>query len=239
MRFIGHAFVDWDDTIAENIRYFNMTEDANAHLIARLTRHTYEVVRERGREVDLAVARRIGLGKESLGIAWVECYQEFCSRAGQQPDPDAIEAIRRSCRMPYEVKQELLPGAAEMLTWLHGSGFEITIWTAGDEDVQGRKIAESGLAHLAHRLAIVPDKTPERLLSAMDGRSHEACFVVGNSIHSDIRPALAVGILAVHIPTETWAYDHGRLDVNDANYRQIGEIAGLPQVLAGRFRMAV
>ncbi|MDF2631309.1 MAG: hypothetical protein K0R39_5140 [Symbiobacteriaceae bacterium] len=216
-----------------------MAEEANAHLIARVTHHTYDVVRERGREIDLAVARRIGLGKESLGIAWVECYQEFCGRAGRTPDPEAVEAIRRSCRLPYEVKQELLPGAADMLGWLHGSGFEVTIWTAGDEDVQGRKIAESGLAHLAHRLAIVPDKTPERLAGALGDRNPDHCFVVGNSIHSDIRPALASGVLAIHIPTETWAYDHGRLDVTDANYRQIGAITELPQVLAARFRMAV
>lgn len=239
MRFIGHAFVDWDDTIAENIRYFNMTEDANAHLIARVTRHEYSVVRERGREIDLTVARRVGLGKESLAIAWVECYQEFCGRAGQAPDQETQAAIRRSCRMPYEVQQELLPGAVEMLTWLHGSGFEVTIWTAGDQDVQARKIADSGLVHLTHRQAIVPDKTPDRLLSALEGRDPARSFVVGNSIHSDIRPALAVGLLAVHIPTETWAYDHAPLDVSDPNYRQIEQITELPQVLASRFRMAV
>lgn len=239
MRFIGHAFVDWDDTIAENIRYFNMTEDANAHLIARLTRHEYEAVRERGREIDLAVARRIGLGKESLGIAWTECYQEFCGRAGLEADLETVAAIRRSCLMPYEVKQELLPGAVDMLTWLHGSGFEVTIWTAGDADVQGRKIADSGLTHLIHRQAIVPDKTPERLRAALESREPGFSFVVGNSIHSDIRPALAVGLMAVHIPTETWAYDHGKLDVSDPNYLQIEQITDLPQVLASRFRMAV
>ncbi|HYF93444.1 MAG TPA: hypothetical protein VD969_14620 [Symbiobacteriaceae bacterium] len=239
MRFIGHAFVDWDDTIAENIKYFNMAEDANAHLIARLTRHEYRVVRERGREIDLAVARSIGLGKDSLGIAWLQCYQEFAGRAGLPVDPDGAEAIRRSCLMPYEVKQELQTGAADLLGWLHGSGFEVTIWTAGDHDVQGRKIAESGLTHLIHRQAIVPDKTPERLLAALESRDPSLSFVVGNSLHSDIRPALAIGLLAIHIPTETWAYDHAHLNVSDPNYQSIQQLSELPQVLASRFRMAV
>lgn len=239
MRYIGHAFVDWDDTIAENIRYFNMAEDANAHLIARLTRHEYAAVRERGREIDLDVARTVGLGKESLSIAWLRCYREFCDRAGTSADGDAEAAIRRSCLIPYEVKQELLPGAVETLSWLHQSGFEVTIWTAGDTDVQTRKIADSGLTPLIHRQAIVPDKTPDRLRSALDSRDPASCFVMGNSIHSDIRPALAVGLLAIHIPTETWAYDHGRLDVSDPNYLQMEQIADLPQVLASRFRMAV
>jgi putative hydrolase of the HAD superfamily len=239
MRFIGHAFVDWDDTIAENIKYFNMAEEANAQLIARLTRTETQVVRSRGQEIDLAVARRVGLGKDSLGMAWCECYREFCGRAGIAPDAEAEAALWRASRMPYEVRQELLPGSAETLAWLHESGFEVTIWTAGDADVQSRKIADSGLEHLIHRRAIVPDKNPDRLLAAMQERDPACTFVVGNSIHSDIRPALAVGVLAVHIPAETWAYDHGRLDVADPNYQQINQIQELPPMLAGRFRMAV
>lgn len=239
MRFAGYAFVDWDDTIAENIRYFNMAEDANAHLIARLTGHDFALVRTRGQEYDLAVARRVGLGKDSLGIAWSECYREFCMGAGQEPDPEAEAAIWRSCRLPYEVKQDLLPGAAETLAWLHGQGFEVTIWTAGDNDVQSRKIAESGLMHFVHRTQIVPEKNPERLRAALAERDHARSFVVGNSIHSDIRPALAVGLPAFHVPVETWAYDHGKLDVTDPNYHQIQGIEELPPALVRRFRLAV
>jgi putative hydrolase of the HAD superfamily len=239
MRFAGHAFVDWDDTVAENIRYFNMTEEANSTLIARLTGFTPDFVLKRGREHDVAVARRMGLVRDSLWTAWVECYREMCGQKGLAPDAATEEAIRRSCQMPYEVRQELLPGAPEMLAWLHERGFEVTIWTAGDQDVQSRKIAESGLAHLVHRTQIVPDKTPERLSLAMGEREPGACFVLGNSIHSDIRPALAVGVLGVHIPTETWAYDHGRLDLSDPNYHQIDRITDLPAALTSRFRLAV
>jgi putative hydrolase of the HAD superfamily len=239
MRFAGHAFVDWDDTIAENIRYFNMTEEANTQLIARVTGVAPDVVHDRGREKDLAVARRMGLVKESLPTAWVECYRELCAEQGIRADQATEDAIRRACRMPYEVRQEILPGAAETLAWLRDRGFEVTIWTAGEQEIQARKVAESGLAHLVHRTQVVLDKTPERLLAAMGDREREACFVVGNSIHSDIRPALAVGTLAYHVPTETWAYDHGKLDLSDPNYSRIERITDLPGALAIRFRLAV
>jgi len=239
LRFCGHAFVDWDDTIAENIKYFNMAEEANAQLIARLTATPVDAVRRRGQELDLEVARRVGLGKDSLWMAWCECYREFCELRGQAPDSDTEEAIRRSCRLPYETRQELHPGAAEALEWLRGRGFEITIWTAGDHDVQSRKVEESGLLPLIHRLQIVPDKTPERLAGALGERDPGASFVVGNSIHSDIRPALALGLPAFHIPVETWAYDHGRLDLSDANYHRIASIGELAPALVQRFRLAV
>jgi putative hydrolase of the HAD superfamily len=236
MRFAGHAFVDWDDTIAENIRYFNMAEEANATLIARLTGFDTQVVRQRGQENDVAVARKMGLVRESFSIAWVETYREFCLKAGRSVDPAAEEALWLACQQPYEVRQELLAGAAETLHWLHASGFEVTVWTAGDQAVQSRKIAESGLAHLVHRQEIVVDKTPERLQVALGARNPDLCFVVGNSIHSDIRPALALGVLALHVPAETWAYDHAHLDLSDPNYRMIERVTDLPQALGDRFR---
>lgn len=239
MPFAGHAFVDWDDTIAENIRYFGEVEEANAHLIARVTGTDAKAVLARGQELDVVTARKMGLVKESLFTAWRECYLEFAHGAGKQPDPDTLDALARSCRIPYEVHQELLPGAPETLQWLHASGFEITIWTAGDTAVQSRKIDQSGLAHLAHRRVIVPDKTPERLLEALGERSISAAFVVGNSAHSDIRPALTLGMPAYHLAVETWGYDKSKLDHSDPNYHRLESITELPVKLAARFRLAV
>lgn len=235
MRFIGHAFVDWDDTIAENIRYFHEAEATNAALIAQLTGSDPLLVRRRGQELDLATARRIGLVKESLAIAWLECYREFAVSTSAPVDPAAEEAIRTACRMPYEVRQELLPGGPELLAWLWASGFEVTIWTAGVPEVQLRKLRESGLSQYIHRAEVTLDKTPERLALAAADRDRGRTFVVGNSIHSDIRPALALGVLALHIPAETWAYDHGGVDVSDPNYRRVARVAEVPLALAAHF----
>lgn len=239
MRFSGHAFVDWDDTIAENIRYFNDAEQANAHLIARVTGQDPAAVLSRGQELDLITAKRMGLVRESLFTAWRDCYLEFCAAASRESDPDTVAALELSCSMPYEVRQSLLPGAAEALQWLHQAGFEITVWTAGDAPVQTRKIEESGLAHLVHRRAIVPDKTPERLLEALEHRLPAHSFVVGNSAHSDIRPALVLNMPAFHIQVQTWAYDKSRLDTSDPNYHRLDGIVDLPRALAARFQLAV
>lgn len=234
--FVGHAFVDWDDTIAENIRYFEETEEANSLLIARATGADPATVRTRGREIDLETARRMGLVKESLSTAWVACYREFALARGLAPEAETEQALVRACRYPYEVRQELRPGAAETLAWLYGNGFEVTIWTAGDHNIQLRKIRESGLTETIHRAQVVPDKTPERLREAVGDRDPARCFVVGNSIHSDIRPALAVGLLAVHVPAETWAYDHGHLDVGDPRYREVRDIRQVPSTVSAWFQ---
>lgn len=239
MGFTGHAFVDWDDTIAENIRYFREVEAETSRLIARRTGFDAGEVQRRGAELDVVVARQMGLVKESLAAAWLACYQEFAGRAGLQADPEVEAELRRLCAIPYETRQELLPGAVETLRWLHEAGFEVTIWTAGEEPIQRRKIRESGLGRWIHREAVVLEKTPERLRAFMGDRDPGRCFVVGNSRHSDIRPALAVGIAAYHVDVETWAYDHLDVDEDDPNYHRLSHIGELPRLLAQRFRLAV
>jgi putative hydrolase of the HAD superfamily len=155
-RFQGHAFVDWDDTVAENIRYFRETESKIAHLIAGATGFDPEVIHRRGEEIDVATARRMGLVKESLSTAWSETYREFAGRAGRMVDAGLLREIYALCQIPYTTKQEILPGAAETLIWLHHAGFEVTIWTAGEEAIQRRKVRESGLLDWVHRRTVWP-----------------------------------------------------------------------------------
>jgi len=239
MRFAGHAFVDWDDTIAENIRYFREAEEQTSRMIAEATGVPQPVVARRGAELDVIVARRIGLVRESLATAWVECYHEFCAQQSVSPVAGVEAELRRICDEPYQVRQELLPGGPEIVQWLHANNFEVTIWTAGVQEVQGRKIRESGLAGWVHREAIVLEKTPERLRQQIGDRDLSRCFVVGNSAHSDIRPALAVGIAAYHLDVDTWAYDHLKVDHTDPNYHRLERITDLPTLLVKRFRLAV
>ncbi|HLO04734.1 MAG TPA: HAD family hydrolase [Symbiobacteriaceae bacterium] len=235
----GHAFVDWDDTVAENIRYFRETERQLAELIAAATNYDVTEIHHRGEELDVAVARRMGLVKDSFSTAWTECYREFVGRAGVAADVGLLREIYQLCQIPYETLQEILPGAAETLTWLHAIGFEVTIWTAGEERIQKRKVQDSGLQTLIHRVEVTTVKSPERLLGALGGRDRSRAFVVGNSAHSDIQPALAVGLPAFHIAVETWGYDKAKVDLDHPQYTRIESLAELPKRLEERFPIAL
>lgn len=233
--FRGHAFVDWDDTVAENIRYFRETERKLSDLIAAASGFDPAEIHHRGEEIDVVTARRMGLVKESFSTAWTECYQEFINRAGLSADVGLLRELYQLCQIPYEISQELLPGAAETLNWLHAIGFEVTIWTAGEERVQRRKVENSGLLNWVHRVEVTTVKSPERLAGALGARDRGRAFVVGNSAHSDIQPALALGLPAFHIAVETWGYDKARVDLDDPNYTRIESLAELPKRLEERF----
>lgn len=233
--FRGHAFVDWDDTVAENIRYFRETEWQLSHLIASATGFDPHEIHHRGEEIDVAVARRMGLVKDSFSTAWTECYREFVDRASKVAELGLIREIYQLCQIPYRPNQELLPGSAETLTWLYSIGYEVTIWTAGEEQVQKRKVESSGLLPSIHRVEVTTVKSPERLADALGARDRSRAFVVGNSASSDIKPALALGLPAFHIDVETWGYDQARVNFDDPNYTRIESLAELPKRLAERF----
>lgn len=57
-------------------------------------------------------------------------------------------------------------------------------------------------------------------------------MMVGNSLKSDIVPALEAGSWGVHVPHPlTWALEQAEPPGNAQRYRQIEEISGLPDIV--------
>ncbi len=235
----GFVFLDWDDTVAENITHFVQAEQAMSRLMAGALGLDAAAVYARGRSFDVETARRMGLVRLSFPTAWTACYDALCHEAGEAPDKELRRQLWAMADSVYEAEQALLPGAADVVNWLFAQGFEITVWTAGDPRAQNRKIDRSGLGDRVHRRCVVPHKTPGALRTALAGRALPQVAVIGNSAASDVLPALAVGVLAVHVPTDTWEYDHGEVDPDHPLYVQVDQIESVPGVLAPRFGIKV
>lgn len=96
------------------------------------------------------------------------------------------------------------------LTQLKTRGFSLAIATRGIPGEQLEKINRSGLADFFDHKFVVPRKevdTYQKL--AQELRVHPTvCCMIGNSLKSDIKPALEAGFCAVHIPeSNTWSHD--------------------------------
>jgi putative hydrolase of the HAD superfamily len=92
----------------------------------------------------------------------------------------------------------LLPGVAECLPQL-AEDYALVLVTKGDLLHQEQKLAQSGLGDLFDDVHIVSEKqttTYQRIF----GAQLPATAMIGNSIKSDILPALAAGAAAIHIP---------------------------------------
>lgn len=123
-----------------------------------------------------------------------------------------------------------LPGARDALEALAADARLILI-TKGDLFHQEQKLAASGLGDLFHGVEIVSEKTIDtyaRAFARHGGRADDA-VMAGNSVRSDILPALAAGAHAALIPYPlVWAHEAADAPADHPRFRELAAIADLP-----------
>jgi putative hydrolase of the HAD superfamily len=110
--------------------------------------------------------------------------------------------------------------------------------TKGDLLDQERKLAQSGLGDLFHGVEIVSDKTAKSYAAifARHGTGAEQALMVGNSLKSDVLPALEAGSWGVHIPHGvTWALEQADAPLDHPRFFSLTTLADLPD-LVGKIR---
>src|SRR5690606_8652423 len=121
---------------------------------------------------------------------------------------------------------ETLPHARETLERLAGS-HRLVLITKGDLFDQERKAAQSGFGELFEAVEIVTDKarsTYERIFARF-GEGPETGMMVGNSMKSDVLPAIEAGSWGVYVPHDlTWALEHGEAPEGAPRFRQIVDL---------------
>jgi putative hydrolase of the HAD superfamily len=128
---------------------------------------------------------------------------------------------------------DLLPHARATIAAL-AADFRVLIITKGDLLDQERKVAQSGLGDLVHGVEIVSDKTPAayHTIFARHGHGADRAMMVGNSLKSDVLPALAAGAWGIYVPHGlTWALERADPPQNAPRFRTISDLGDLPALL--------
>ena len=128
---------------------------------------------------------------------------------------------------------DLLPHAAATVAALAGH-FRIVLITKGDLLDQERKLAQSGLGDLFDAVEIVSDKTAQTYakLFTRHGTGPAQALMVGNSLKSDVIPALDAGGWGVHVPHGlTWSLEHAEAP-SHPRFHAIADLGALPSLVA-------
>jgi putative hydrolase of the HAD superfamily len=203
--------IDADDTLWENNVYF---ERAIAAFVGHLNHDTCtpEEVRETLNGVERETILAHGYGLTSFTRSLVSCYERL------SPGPVAEEnreRIRSFAQTIADHEIELLPGVKETLEGLAGR-HRVILMTKGNRAEQADKFARSGLQPYFSAVEIVAEKDPAayRQVIARHQLAPHMTWMIGNSPKSDINPALAAGLNAVHLfHKDTWVLEHAELDV--------------------------
>jgi putative hydrolase of the HAD superfamily len=220
---------DADDTLWQNEQFFKLTE---ARFVALLGEHG-EAAETSGRLLE-AEKRNLafyGFGIKGFVLSMIETAIQI---TGGQVSASVIGEILAAGREMSAHPVETLPHVRETLEGLAGD-YRLVLVTKGDLFDQERKLAASGLGDLFDAVEIVSDKTAstyERVF-ARHGDGPGRAMMVGNSLKSDILPALAAGAWAVHVPHElTWALEHADEPDGQRRYRKLVDLGGLLGLIA-------
>lgn len=188
---------DADDTLWECNQYFELAIHQFIDFL-----HTEHLSREEIREVLDSFERVNGYGARAFAKSLVETYRELAT----ENNPGDEETIERLGLQILEQDMEIIPGVEETLIALQPY-HTLLLFTKGDEEEQLLKINHSPLADSFAYHIVTHDKTAltyQDIVSGL-GLDPAATWMIGNSMRSDILPALEAGISAVYIPNpHTW-----------------------------------
>jgi putative hydrolase of the HAD superfamily len=99
--------------------------------------------------------------------------------------------------------------AKAMLRLLKSKGYRLGLLTKGDPHVQQKRIAESNLANFFDAISIVNLKSRDSFRDVVDqlGGTPLSTWSIGNSLKSDILPALSAGLRAIWLDAHVWEYE--------------------------------
>ena len=221
--------IDADDTLWQSEHFFKLTQAHFAELLA-----DYADPADLGRKLLAAEKRNLqvyGFGIKGFVLSMIETAIEITG--GKVPAP-IIQKILAAGQEMLAHPILPLPRVRETLEDLN-KNHRLILITKGDLFDQERKLAQSGLGELFHAIEIVSDKgarTYQRIFD-LHGNGPAHAMMVGNSLRSDIIPAIEVGSWGVFIPHDlTWEHEHAEPPLEHPRFKQIESFGELIELVA-------
>lgn len=196
---------DADDTLWENEVHYHAGKRSFAALLARHVPEARSL--SLLDEIEVRNVGVYGYGIKSFSLSMVEAAARLV------PDrlaPSVVQAVLDISKEMLRTPVVLLAGVPEVLERL-AADYALLLLTKGDLFEQQIKIARSGIADRFMATRVLHDKTSDvyaRTLREL-GVPPAEFVMVGNSLRSDIQPALELGARAVFVPHPlTWSHEH-------------------------------
>ena len=222
--------LDADDTLWHNETIFRLTQERFRQMMA-------EVAEPEALDVRLAAVERrnlalYGYGVKGFTLSLIETAMEL---TGGDPPGRLIADILAAGREMLAHPVETLPGVDQALADL-ATTYRLVLITKGDLLHQEQKLAASGLGDLFAAVEILSEKDASTYARIFErhGTGAASAAMCGNSIRSDILPALEAGAHAAHIPYPlTWAHEMADAPTGNPRFAELAAISELPAWVRG------
>jgi putative hydrolase of the HAD superfamily len=209
---IALVLVDFDDTLVDTAPRF---QNARRDLFALLKESGFDeshAQRVHHDQVDPHMRQRFGLGPARMEHAFRQTYEELCQSFGLCVDAAVAERATLLGRAVAGTPP-VIDGALNALALLASAVPTVVYTQAGDADYQLHCIEECGVLNVVsrERIRICERKTADQLrltLWELGIDQPSTAWMIGNSMRSDINPALEVGANAILVEVDDpWEFD--------------------------------
>ncbi|MCB1369198.1 MAG: HAD family hydrolase [Rhodobacteraceae bacterium] len=223
LRIIGF---DADDTLWQNEVFYRLTEGQFTELLADFAEPDH--LSDRLLAAERRNLKQYGFGIKGFTLSMIETAIEVTD--GRVP-AGVIGRILAAGRDLHSHPIEILPEARAALEHVAGR-FRVVLITKGDLFDQERKLAQSGLGDFFDAVEIVSDKTTNTYRRIFADPGPEAAMMIGNSVKSDVVPAIEAGSWGIHVPHDLeWAIEAAELPVTSPRFRQVPDLGHLPALI--------
>jgi putative hydrolase of the HAD superfamily len=195
---------DADDTLWHNESNFVATEKRFTELLG--PHHDEEFVKKRLFETEMRNLQHFGYGVKGFVLSMIETAIELTEGEIRGND---IRNIMEWGREMLLAPVQLLEGVRETIESL-SANYRLMLLSKGDLFDQESKLARSGMGEHFSAVEIVSEKSVAtyRTIMARHGVEPRAFLMIGNSLKSDVIPAIDAGGMAIHVPYHTtWAHE--------------------------------
>lgn len=221
---------DADDTLWRTQRLYEIAKDQFEALCRRMGVWDSEV-RERLDALDLERVKTLGLSPARFPGSMVETLRVYLAAHSLPRSKAATVRARQIGKHVFRKRASLQPGARSLLRRLR-SRYRLILFTKGSRAVQMRRLRESGLLKYFDAVHVVGYKSRDSLLKLcrIEELTPSRVLVVGDSLRSDIKPALAIGATGVWIPAQSWRLEHGKKP-RSKRFVELPALSDLPAIL--------
>lgn len=231
------VLVDFDDTLVDTAPRFQNARRDLFKLLADCGFSERDVERIHHEEVDPMMRQTYGLGPARMEPSFRATYEALCRNGNCPVDVDISERAA-SIGRTVAGAPPVLAGALESLQQLAATFPTVLYTQSGDHEYQLGCVRACGVLDVVplERVRICGRKTTgqfKAVIAEFGVADPASVWMIGNSLRSDINPALEAGANAIYVETEDpWEFD--MVEPFSQAFHTVGSFSEAVRFLIGR-----
>jgi predicted acylesterase/phospholipase RssA/FMN phosphatase YigB (HAD superfamily) len=225
----GWVIFDADNTLWSLEPLYNSARASMAEYVSFIGGIDVREVEDHQQERDRQLQEIYGYSAARFARSFEDTLYHFVPAAL----PEQVRHVRALAEAVFAEKPGMIPDVELVLRSLYSRGWQLGLLTAGESWVQQKRISEFHLQGIFHAIEVVERKTPQEFerFCKKHNVDSEKCWVVGDSLRSDIIPARRAKLQAILVPHENWAVVEGVGEIEEGEYTRVGSLRDILDVL--------